>query len=144
MANDKLFPMIQEANGHGILWGIFDQTRTKLAIDELVPQAAAFPQAAAIIKRVHALIIHASSDDGVAVQLEAKCDSVDDANLLALALQTEIMYRQYQGASTNPDLVDLLGHLSVRPSGTDLTAEVRLSENDFQTLAQMELAIPQL
>ena len=144
LANDALFPMIREANGHGILWGIFDQRHTKLAIDELMPQATAFPQAAAIVKRVHALIVHAASDDGVAVSLEAKCATVDDANLLALALQTEIMYRQYQGASSNSSATDLLSRLSVRPSGEDLNANVTLSQDDLQALAQMQIAIPHL
>lgn len=144
LANQTMLSLIDEANGDGIFWGVFDQKHTGVAIDQLVPQATSFPQADAIIRRVHAMIVHASGDDDVAVRLVAKCDSVDDANLLALAMQTEIMYRKYQGGDGNSSLVDLLSHLNVAPSGADLNANVTINQDDSQALGELELAIPHL
>ncbi|MGC1966437.1 MAG: hypothetical protein WA673_08250, partial [Candidatus Acidiferrales bacterium] len=79
----KLFPLISEANGNGIIWGILDKEHTHLAMQQLVPQASQFPQAAAIIERMHAMIININADDGVDAHFQAVCDSVDDANLLS-------------------------------------------------------------
>jgi hypothetical protein len=144
LSNDKLYPLIREANGNGVMWAIFDQDHTQIAIDQLVPQARAFPQAAAIIRKIHALILHAQDDNGAIMLLQGKCDSVNDANLLALALQTEIMYTRYQRAHSDDALVDLLGHITVIPSGDELKASIQLSENDVPSLLHMGLAVPQL
>jgi hypothetical protein len=53
-------------------------------------------------------------------------------------------YAQYQRARTNPSQADLLSHLTVLPSGEDLKASLQFSEDDLQSLAQMEFAIPHL
>ena len=100
----KLFPLISEANGNGIIWAILDKEHTHLAMQQLVPQASQFPQAAAIIERMHAMIININADDGVDAHFQAVCDSVDDANLLSAAMQAGLMYRRYQEAQTNPAL----------------------------------------
>src|SRR6202789_3749403 len=47
----KLFPLISEANGNGIIWAVLDKDHTHLAMQQLVPQAGQFPQAPAIIGR---------------------------------------------------------------------------------------------
>jgi hypothetical protein len=132
----KLFPLITEANGNGIIWAVLDQDHTHLAMQQLVPQASQFPQAAAIIGRMHAMIINIDADSGVDAHFTAVCDSVDDANLLSAAMQAGLMYRRYQEAQTNPALAKTLDQVRVTPSGDRLKVEAPVSQDQLMTLIQ--------
>jgi hypothetical protein len=132
----KLFPLISEANGNGIIWGILDKDHTHLAMQQLVPQASQFPQAAAIIERMHAMIININADDGVDAHFQAVCDSVDDANLLSAAMQAGLMYRRYQEAQTNPALAKTIDQVRVTPSGDRLKVDAPVSQEQLMSLIQ--------
>ncbi|MGA8677035.1 MAG: hypothetical protein WA867_18780 [Candidatus Acidiferrales bacterium] len=132
----KLFPLISEANGNGIIWGILDKEHTHLAMQQLVPQAGQFPQAAAIIERMHAMIININADDGVDAHFQAVCDSVDDANLLSAAMQAGLMYRRYQEAQTNPALAKTIDQVRVTPSGDRLKVDAPVSQEQLMSLIQ--------
>jgi len=132
----KLFPLISEANGNGIIWGILDKDHTHLAMQQLVPQASQFPQAAAIIERMHAMIININADDGVDAHFQAVCDSVDDANLLSAAMQAGLMYRRYQEAQTNPALAKTIDQVRVTPSGDRLKVDAPISQEQLMSLIQ--------
>ena len=132
----KLFPLISEANGNGIIWAVLDKEHTHLAMQQLVPQASQFPQAAAIIGRMHAMIININADDGVDAHFQAVCDSVDDANLLSAAMQAGLMYRRYQEAQTNPALAKTLDQVRVTPSGDRLKVDAPVSQEQLMSLIQ--------
>jgi hypothetical protein len=132
----KLFPLISEANGNGIIWAVLDKDHTHLAMQQLVPQAAQFPQAAAIIGRLHAMIININADSGVDAHFQAVCDSVDDANLLGAAMQAGIMYRRYQEAQGNPSLAKTLDQVKVTPTGDRLKIEAPVSQEELLSLIQ--------
>ncbi len=132
----KLFPLISEANGNGIIWAILDKDHTHLAMQQLVPQASQFPQAAAIIERMHAMIININADDGVDAHFQAVCDSVDDANLLSAAMQAGLMYRRYQEAQTNPALAKTIDQVRVTPSGDRLKVDAPVSQEQLMSLIQ--------
>ena len=132
----KLFPLITEANGNGIIWAVLDKDHTHLAMQQLVPQAGQFPQAAAIIARLHAMIINISADSGVDARFQAVCDSVDDANLLGAAMQAGIMYRRYQEAQGNPSLAKTLDQVKVLPTGDRLKIELPVSQEELLSLIQ--------
>jgi hypothetical protein len=132
----KLFPLITEANGNGIIWAVLDKDHTHLAMQQLVPQAGQFPQAAAIIARLHAMIININADNGVDAHFQAVCDSVDDANLLGAAMQAGIMYRRYQEAQGNPSLAKTLDQVRVTPSGDRLKIELPVSQDELLSLIQ--------
>jgi hypothetical protein len=132
----KLFPLISEANGNGIIWAILDKDHTHLAMQQLVPQASQFPQASAIIDRMHAMIININADDGVDAHFQAVCDSVDDANLLSAAMQAGLMYRRYQEAQTNPALAKTIDQVRVTPSGDRLKVDAPVSQEQLMSLIQ--------
>jgi hypothetical protein len=143
MSNDQLFPLIGEANGSGVIWAVLDQKYTHLAMQQLIPQANQFPQAAAIINRLHAMTINVDADSGVDAHFQAVCDSVDDANLLAAAMQAGLMYRRYQETSTNPDLAKVLDNIRVMPSGDRLKIEAPVSEEQLGALIRTKVfAVP--
>jgi len=140
--NDKIYPLITEANGSGLIWAVLDKNSTNLAMHELLPQASQFPQAAAIVARIHAMIISVSADSGIDVQFQAVCDSVDDANVLGAAMQAGIMYRRYQEAQSNPDFAKALDHVSVKPSGDRLKIDAPVSQDELLSLIRTKALAP--
>lgn len=134
LTNDKIFPLINEANGTGLIWAVLDKTSTHLAMQQLLPQAQQFPQAAAIIGRLHAMTIAISADSGVDAKFQAVCDSVDDANLLGAAMQAGVMYRRYQEAQSNPALAGALDQVRVTPTGDRVKIDLPVSQDQLTSL----------
>ena len=141
--NDLLFPLINQANGTGIIWAVLDQGYTHIAVQQLLPQANQFPQAAAIIGRMRAMTISVAADSGIDAQFEAVCSSTDDANLLAAALQAGVMYRRYQEAQDHPDLASALDQVRVTPSGDRLKIDAPVSQDQLLGLIRTRaFAVP--
>jgi hypothetical protein len=134
LTNDQLFPLINEANGSGVIWGVMDQNYAHLAMQQLVPQAGQFPQAAAIINRINAMMFSATAENGLDVHFQAACASTDDANLLAAALQAGLMYRRYQESQQHPDLAGALDQVRVSASGDRLKVEAPVSQDQLMSL----------
>jgi hypothetical protein len=121
---------------------VLDKTSTNMAMRQLLPQASQFPQAAAIIARVHAMVISVNADSGIDVQFQAVCDSVDDANLLGAAMQAGVMYRRYQEAQSNPDFAKALDHIRVTPSGDRLKIDAPVSQDELMSLIRTKALAP--
>jgi len=143
LTNDTLFPLINEADGSGIIWAVLDQSYTHIAVQQLLPQAGQFPQAAAIINRMHAMTITVAADSGIDAQFQAVCDSPNDANLLAAALQAGVMYRRYQSAQDQPALASALDQVQVTPSGDRLKIDAPVSQDQLMSLIRTRaFAVP--
>jgi hypothetical protein len=103
-------------------------------MQQLVPQASQFPQAAAIMDHIRAMTITIDADSGVDAHFQAVCGSTDDANLLAAALQAGLMYRRYQEASTNPTLAGALDQVRIAPSGDRLKVDAPINPDQLLSL----------
>jgi hypothetical protein len=134
LTNDKLFPLINETNGSGLIWAVLDQNYTHLAMQQLLPQASQFPQAATMIKRIQAMTITIEADSGVDAHFQAVCSSPDDANLLSAALQAGLMYRRYQESSQDPALAGALDQVQVSPAGDRLKIDAPISQDQLLSL----------
>ncbi len=134
LTNDTLFPLINEANGTGIIWAALNKDYANLAMQQLIPQANQFPQAAAIIKRIRAMTISVDAEEGVDTHFQAVCNSPDDANLLSAALQAGLMYRRYQESQSNPDLAGALDQVQVAPAGDRLKVDVPVTQDQLLAL----------
>jgi hypothetical protein len=143
LTNDSLFPLISEANGSGVFWVALDKSNAHFAMQQLVPQASQFRQAGAVINRVHAIMIEVDAGHGMDARFQVVCDSVNDANLLGVALQAGIMYRSYQDAQSQPDLAKVLANIRVTPSGDRLVIEAPVSDDQLGALCKtMTVAVP--
>lgn len=143
LTSDTLFPLISEANGSGVFWVALDKSNAHFAMQQLVPQATQFRQAAAVINRVHAIMIQVDAGSYVDAQFQVVCDSVDDANLLGAALQAGVMFRRYQDAQSYPDLAKVLDNVRITPSGDRLMIEAPVSEDQLGALIKTEpFAVP--
>lgn len=134
LTDDRMFPLINETNGHGMIWAVLDKNYTHVAMQELVPQANQFPQAATIMDRLQAMTITIDADSGVDAKFQAVCGSTDDANLLAAALQAGLMYRRYQEAQAGSALAGALDGVSVAPTGNRLKIDAPVSQDQLLSL----------
>jgi hypothetical protein len=132
--NERMFSLINEVNGKGIIWAVLNQDYTHLAMQQLLPQASQFPQASTIINRMLAMTIDVEADSGVDTHFQAVCSSTDDANLLSAALQAGVMYRRYQESHDHPDLAGALDQVSVTPSGDRLKVDAPISQDQLLSL----------
>src|SRR3981189_1187469 len=96
LRNDKLFPLINEANGSGVVWAVLNPAYTRLAMQQLAPQIQQFPEAAKLVTRMQNLILNIQASGGIDGKFQAVCGSVDDANTMAQLMQLAIAYQQYQ------------------------------------------------
>jgi hypothetical protein len=131
--NPELSPLITEANGSGVVWAVLNAPYTRLAMRQLAPETAQFPQAEQLASKLRALIIEIQADSGVQAHFQAVCNSPDDANTFAALLQAGLLYRRYQIGNSNPDLASMLDQARIAPSGDRL--DIRLTLTDDQIIA---------
>jgi len=133
MNNQELSPLITQANGTGVVWVVMNSAYTRLAMRQLTPDVAQFPQAQQLIAKLRAMTIGITAAKGVDAHFQAVCATPDDANTFAALLQAGLLYRRYQIGNSNPDLAAMLDETRVTPSGDRL--DIRLSLTDAQIVA---------
>jgi hypothetical protein len=134
LRNEKLFNLINEANGGGVVWAVLNPAYTRLAIKQLAPEIQQFPEAAKLVTRMQNLVIGIQASSGVDGKFQAVCGSSDDANTLAQLMQLAIVYQQYQAKQQNPDLAQLLGQAQITPAGDRVTLRMALSDDQMAAL----------
>jgi len=133
LRNDKIFNLINEANGTGVVWAVLDQGYTKLAMSQLAPEVQQFPDAAKLVGRMTAMIISATADSGLAGKFQAVCGSTEDANTLSQLMTAGLMYKKYQ-TKDNPDLGQLLDQANVTPSGDRVVIRMAVTDDQMTDL----------
>src|SRR6266853_309376 len=134
LRNEKMYSLINEANGSGVVWAVLNPAYTRLAMKQLAPQIQQFPEAAKLVTRMQNLILNVQSSSGVDGKFQAVCGSTDDANTLAQLLQLALVYQQYQAKQQNQDLSQLLGQAQVTPGGDRVTLRMSLSDDQMAAL----------
>jgi hypothetical protein len=132
--NDTLFPLINEANGNGVVWAVLNPAYTRLAMQQLAPEVQQFPEAAKLVARMQNMIINVDASSGLDGKFQAVCGSTEDANTLGQLLQAGFLYKRYQAQKDNPDLAQLLDQARVTPAGDRVTLRMSLSDDQMTTL----------
>lgn len=132
--NDKFFPLINEANGTGVVWAVLNPAYTRLAMQQLAPEVGQFPEAAKLVTRMQNMIINVNASSSVDGKFQAVCGSTEDANTLAQLLQMGLMYKQYQAKTDNPEMAQLLGQARITPAGDRLEIRLDISDEQMTTL----------
>jgi hypothetical protein len=136
LRNDKLFPLINEANGSGVVWAVLNPAYTRLAMRQLAPEVEQFPEAAKLVARMQNMIINVDASNSVDGKFQAICGSTDDANTLGQLLQAGFLYKRYQAQKDNPDLAQLLDQAQVTPSGDRVVLRISVSDDQMSSLIQ--------
>ena len=134
MTNDKFFPLINEANGSGVVWAVLNPAYTRLAMQQLAPEVEQFPEAAKLVSRMQNMIINVDASGSIDGKFQAVCGSTEDANTLGQLLQAGFLYKRYQAQKDNPELADLLDQARVTPAGDRVTIRLSLSDDQITTL----------
>jgi len=134
LRNDRFFPLINEANGRGVVWAVLNPAYTRLAMQQLAPETSQFPQAAQLVAKLQALVINVDAGSTLDARFQAVCSTPEDANTLAAVLQAGLLYRRYQEGQTNPDLAKLLDEARIIPRGDRLELSLALTEEQMSGL----------
>ncbi|HVH70693.1 MAG TPA: hypothetical protein VNB49_06240, partial [Candidatus Dormibacteraeota bacterium] len=134
LTNDRLFPLINEANGSGVVWAVLNPAYTRLAMQQLAPEVEQFPEAAKLVARMQNLIINVDASGGIDGKFQAVCGSTEDANTLGQLLQAGFLYKRYQAQKENPELADLLDQARITPAGDRVTLRMSLSDDQMTAL----------
>jgi hypothetical protein len=134
LTNDTLFPLINEANGSGVVWAVLNPAYTRLAMQQLAPEVEQFPEAAKLVARMQNLIINVDASSGIDGKFQAVCGSTEDANTLGQLLQAGFLYKRYQAQKDNPELADLLDQARITPAGDRVTLRMSLSDDQMTAL----------
>src|SRR5579864_3382495 len=132
--DSKMLPLINEANGSGVVWAVLNSAYAQLAMQQLAPEAAQFPQAQQLVSRLRALSIQIVAGSGVQARFQSVCASPDDANTFAALLQAGLLYKRYQLGNSNPDLASLLDSTSITPAGDRLNVRLTLTDDQMLSL----------
>jgi hypothetical protein len=134
LTNDLIFPLINEANGTGLIWGVLNKEYAHMALTQLLPEASQFAQAAPIVGRIKAMTITVTADSGIDANFQAVCSTPDDANLLAAGMQGALMMRRYQEAQGHPDLAGALDQVRISPSGDRLKIDLPVTQDQLLSI----------
>jgi hypothetical protein len=134
LRNDKMFPLINEANGSGVVWAVLNPAYTRLAMQQLAPEVEQFPEAAKLVARMQNMIINVEASSGLDGKFQAVCGSTEDANTLGQLVQAGFLYKKYQAQKDNPDLAALIDQARVTPAGDRLMIRMSLSDDQMATL----------
>src|SRR5256886_616137 len=134
LRNEKFFPLINEANGSGVVWAVLNPTYTRLAMQQLAPEVGQFPEAAKLVARMQNMIINVDASSGIDGKFQAVCGSTEDANTLGQLLQAGFLYKRYQTQKDNPDLAQLLDQARVTPAGDRVMLRMSLSDDQMTSL----------
>jgi hypothetical protein len=134
LSNDKLFPLINEANGSGVVWAVLNPAYTRLAMQQLAPEVEQFPEAAKLVSRMQNLIINVDASGSIDGKFQAVCGSTEDANTLGQLLQAGFLYKRYQAQKDNPELAQLLDQAQITPAGDRVTLRMSLSDDQMTSL----------
>jgi hypothetical protein len=134
LRNDKMYNLVNEVNGTGVVWAVLDPAYTKLAMGQLAPEVQQFPEAAKLVARMQSMIISATASSGMDAKFQAVCGSTEDANTLSQLMAAGLLYKKYQSAKDNPELGALLDQTSVVPSGDRVVIRLSVSDDQMTTL----------
>jgi hypothetical protein len=134
LRNDKMYSLINEINGTGVVWAVLDAGYTRLAMGQLAPEVQQFPDAAKLLQRMEAMIISATASSGLEGKFQAVCASPEDANTLSQLMTAGLLYKKYQATKDNPDLGQLLDQTNVTPSGDRLMIRMNVTDDQMTAL----------
>ena len=134
LTDSKMFPLINEANGSGVVWAVMNGPYAQLAMQQLAPEAAQFPQAQQLVSRLRALTLQIIAGSGVQARFQSVCATPDDANTFAALLQAGLLYKRYQLGNSNPDLASLLDSTRIAPAGDRLNVQLTLTDDQMLSL----------
>ena len=109
-ATSKMYNLINEVNGSGMVWAVLGPGYTRLAMGQLAPEVQQFPEAAKLVQRMQAMIITANASSGMDAKVPGGLRVArEDANTLSQLMAAGLLYKKYQASKDNPELGAVAG-----------------------------------
>lgn len=134
MRNEKLYPLIEEVNGRGMVWAVMGQGYTRIALQQLVPETVQFADAPKLMAKFKAMTLEVQADRGIETRFQTVCETPEDANNFSALLQAGLLYKKMQEAPNNPDLAKVLEDARVAARGDRLEMKMSLTEEMLAAL----------
>jgi len=138
--NSQLLERIQEVNGRNDIWVAFDDTYTQLAVRQLAPEVARFPEFDRITAVFRSSVLRMSVGREVTLHFEAWCAEPVDAQGVSLLLQTGLTAQSWMTQKSNPPLSRVLESTTVNTAGERVQVQVEIGEKEL--LALLEQPVP--
>ncbi|MFQ5662207.1 MAG: hypothetical protein ACE5HL_00040 [Terriglobia bacterium] len=136
--NETLFARLNEVNGRAPVWAVFDTYYTRLAVRQLVPEAAKFEQFSRLAERFRSSLLRLSLDREMTLSFQAWCAQPLDAQVLSLLLQTGLVAQSWVVQKSNPALSSVLSNAEVNSAGERLEVRVAIDEKDLRALLEQQ------
>jgi hypothetical protein len=101
-----------------------------------MPVVAQFAQASLLIDRMGPVMISVQGSGRMEANIFAVAGLPQDAIVLSQLAQAGLMLRQYQVTESNPDMAQILGGVSIAPSGNQLNIWFTLTEDQLIALVK--------
>ncbi len=142
--NEKMMTLIDQANGDGVFWGVLTSGQAGRAINQLVPEAASFPQSRDLIAKMHEVLITVSVSSNIEIDFQFASASSNDANLLSQLLEVGVLYRRYESGKSNPELTNILDGLRISANGDRLELSLYLTDEQVVNLIEHNTFTPSM
>src|SRR5258705_7969327 len=102
LRNEKMYSLINDANGTGVVWAVLNPAYTRLAMQQLAPQIQQFPEAAKLVTRMQNLIVGIQASGGIDGKIQTIFGSGGGANTLGQIMNLAFCYSPNQATQQNP------------------------------------------
>jgi hypothetical protein len=136
LSNAELAPLIAEANGRSIVWGILNASSAQAEMEKIAPVVNAFPQSQALLSELRAFTLEIDADAAIRSRFEAVCASSGDADTFATLLRADQHYQRSAAGNANQDMSGLLEQATVASSGDRLDVTLDLTDDQVAGLFQ--------
>ena len=137
LRNESLLSRISEVNGRAPVWVALDEHYTRLAVRQLLPEAALFPEFAEVAGRFLGSLMQVEVARDVSLNFQAWCRTPDDAQVFSILLQTGLAAQSWREQQGNPALGQVLAGAVVRSSGERLELELVADGETLQALLKL-------
>jgi len=137
LRNEGLLSRISEVNGRAPVWVALDEHYTRLAVRQLLPEAALFPEFAEVADRFLGSLLQIEVARDVNLNFQAWCRTPDDAQVFSILLQTGLAAQSWREQQGNPALGQVLAGAVVRSSGERLELELVADGETLQALLKL-------
>jgi hypothetical protein len=131
--NSVLYPLIQDAREDSLAWAVWNTNYSRAALQQLLPQAAQIPQAAALLGRIQSMEFDVTNQGRLSAQSEIVCSSRDDAVTLAALLQAGIVYREHDSTPYGSPPSDIFGQILVTANAMRVEIEIPVGVNQLDS-----------
>lgn len=134
--NETMMDQIGEVNGDCLFWGAFSAGGAQMAVGQLLPEVAKFPQGRDLIAKMKGVSIAVKAPSDIQLDFQAVAASSNDALLLSQLVQVGLLYKQQQAKQSDSGLSGILSRVRVTANGNRL--DLSLEVDDDQVLGLIE------